>query len=196
MTPAMNRRDLLRLVGSALVIPALAGLSPEQLLALGRRIHRRAGPRVLDQHQNAIVTTIAEHIIPATDTPGASAARVNEFIDLVLAEWYADDQRDRFLRGLADVEARSQGLFGKPFLDATPTQQVAVVSGLDAEVTALRDAGDRETAERHFFHQMKYLALWGYYTSEVGVEQELHYVMIPGRYDPCAATGLGNRGGD
>ena len=192
----MNRRDMLRLVGAALAIPSLAALSPEQLLALGRRIHRQAGPRILNQQQNALVTTIAEHIIPATDTPGATAARVNEFIDLTVAEWYAADERSRFLRGVADVDARSQGRFGKAFLDAMPAEQLALLSGLDGEAAALREAGDREAAGRHFFNQMKWLTLWGYYTSEVGVEQELHYVMIPGRYDPCAATGLGNRGGD
>ncbi|MBI2404392.1 MAG: gluconate 2-dehydrogenase subunit 3 family protein [Gemmatimonadetes bacterium] len=192
----MNRREMLRLVGAALAIPSLAALSPEQLLALGRRIHRQAGPRVLDPTQNRIVTTVAEHIIPATDTPGATAARVHEFIDLIVAEWYADDERARFLQGLADVDAKSQDRFGKPFLEATPSEQIALLGALDDEVAALRDAGDRETARRHFFQQMKHLTLWGYYTSEVGVEQELHYVMIPGRYDSCAAAGLGNRGGD
>ncbi len=187
---------MLRLVAAALAIPSLASLSPEQLLALGRRLHCQSGPRALDPTQDRIVTTIAEHIIPATDTPGASAARVNEFIDLIVAEWYTDAERARFLRGLADMDAASRSRSGKVFVDATPAQQVALLNELDAEVTALRSAGDREAAGRHFFNQMKWLTLLGYYTSEVGVEQELHYVMIPGRYDPCAATGLGNRGGD
>lgn len=186
----MNRREILRLVGSALAIPALWTLDPDQLLALGRSIHRRAARlRILNPQQSRTVTTIAEHIIPATDTPGATAARVNEFIDLILAEWYTDEERERFLRGLADLDARG-------FVEAAPSQQIATLSGLDAELQALRDAGANERAEQHFFHRIKYLTLWGYYTSEVGVEQELRYVMIPGRYDPCAATGLGNRGGD
>jgi hypothetical protein len=44
--------------------------------------------RTLNPHQNATVTAISEIIIPQTDTPGAKAARVNEFIDLILTEWY------------------------------------------------------------------------------------------------------------
>ena len=69
------------------------------------------------------VTTLAEHIIPETDTPGASAARVNEFIDLLLAEWCDDAERERFLRGLADVDARSLHAFGNVFVHTTPDRQ-------------------------------------------------------------------------
>ncbi|MGH7567689.1 MAG: gluconate 2-dehydrogenase subunit 3 family protein [Gemmatimonadales bacterium] len=195
----MNRRDLLRLLGSA-AIPTLAGLAPEQLLALGRSLHVRTatrGPsalRVLDDHQNATVVALAELIIPETDTPGARTARVTEFIDLLLAEWYTEDERARFLAGLADVDTRSRVAFGAEFVAAAPGQQAAIVSGLDAEVAALRDAN--ADPARLFFHRMKYLTIYGYYTSEVGVTQELRYQVVPGRYDPCVATGIPSPGGE
>src|SRR5256885_5182768 len=109
----MNRRDMMRVLGGALALPLLAGLPAERLAALGRAAHRRARARaggftVLDPHQAETVATIAEMIIPETDTPGARAAHVPEFIDLMLAEWFADDDRARFLAGLADVDERSR----------------------------------------------------------------------------------------
>ncbi len=195
----MNRRDLLRLLGTA-AIPTLAGLTPEDLLALGRTLHARTaarGPsalRVLDDHQNATVVALAELIVPETDTPGARAARVNEFIDLLLAEWYTEDERARFLAGLAEVDTRSRAMFGTDFVTVTAAQQAAIVSGLDAEVTALRVANT--DPGRLFFARMKYLTIYGYYTSEVGVTQELRYQMVPGRYDPCVATGIPSPGGE
>lgn len=194
----MDRREMLVLIGRALAIPALAGLGPDELLALARSLHGRAGAplRMLDPHQDRTVTTVAELIMPAGDTPGATAARVNEFIDLIVAEWYTEDERSRFLRGLSDLDARSESVAGSAFVDAASAAQVAILRGLDAEVAALRAAGEKETAERHFFHRMKYLTMYGYYTSQVGVEQELKYVMVPGRYDPCVATGIGSRGGN
>ena len=129
------------------------------------------------------MTTIAEHIIPATDTPGARAARVNEFIDLFLAEWLDEDERARFLRGLADVDTRSLNLFGTVFVQADDAQPVALLSGFDAELTVLREA-DAE-AQEHFFFRMKWFTLYGYYTSEIGQTEELQSAIIPGRYAPC-----------
>src|SRR5438093_13355772 len=139
----MNRRDMMRVRGGALALPLLAGLPAERLDALGRAAHRRARARaggftVLDPHQAETVATIAEMIIPETDTPGARAAHVPEFIDLMLAEWFADDDRARFLSGLADVEARSRGLFGADFLATSEPRRAAMPPGLAAAVPALR----------------------------------------------------------
>jgi len=182
----MNRRDMMRVLGGTLALPLVTGLPAERLEALGRAAHRRAraraGAAVLDPHQAETVATIAEMIIPATDTPGARAARVPEFIDLMVAEWLADDDRGRFLAGLADVDARSRDLFGTDFVAASEPQRGAILAGLDAEVAALRRA--KAKPEKHFFHQIKSLTLYGFYTSEIGAA-ETHVEIIPGSYDGC-----------
>lgn len=185
----MQRRDLLRILGGALALPALRGLSPAEAWALGRELHRTierlpAG-RVLDEHQLRTVAAIAERIIPATDTPGAREARVAEFIDLMLADWYDDAGRTRFLDGLVQIDARSRVTHGAPFVELTEAQQTALLDELDAEVQALRDAN--LPTDGHFFQQMKWLTVHGYYTSDVGVREELKWTPIPGGYDPCKA---------
>jgi len=181
----MNRRDMLSALGRALAIPLLSDLPVGRLEAVGRATHARArgrALRVLDPHQTETVATIAEMIIPETDTPGARAARVHEFIDLLLAEWFSDEDRARFLAGLADVDTRSRDLFGVDFVTATEPQRGAILSGLDAEATALQRA--KTKPQRHFFRQMKSLTLYGYYTSEIGAA-ETHYEIIPGSFDGC-----------
>ncbi len=183
----MDRREVLQWIGGAIGLPALAGLTSDRLLATGRTLHDRASSQetrlALDEHQDHTVATIAEHIIPETDTPGARAARVNEFIDLLLAEWCDEDERVQFLRGLADVDTRSLNLFGTVFVQASEPQRVAVLSGLDAELTALREAD--ALPDGQFFDRMKWFTLYGYYTSEIGQTEELQASIIPGRYDPC-----------
>ncbi len=185
----MNRRNALQSLGSAIGVTALAGFSQKRLLAIGRELNgreRSPAPQdllVLDEHQNRTVTLIAEHIIPETDTPGARAARVNEFIDVMLAEWFDDDEREEFLRGLANVDTRSLNLFGSVFVQASEAEQVAILRGLDAELTALREA--RVPSQNHFFSRMKWLTMYGYYTSEIGQVQELQVAIVPGRFDPC-----------
>lgn len=87
----------------------------------------------LSAEQRELVATIAEHIIPATDTPGARAAGVDRFIDALLTDYYKTDERTRFLQGLSDVDARAQREHGAPFLKTTAAQQVALLAAMDAE---------------------------------------------------------------
>ena len=175
----MNRREaLLLLAGTAAL--------PDSLLAMGRAVHQRirAGTlRVLTPHQNEIVATIAELIIPKTDTPGAREAGVPAFIDVMLADWGDDDQRKMFSGGLANVDERSRATFGKDFIGCTAAQQGEILQDLDYELARLRDA--KADTSKSFFGAMKWLTLTGYYTSEVGATSELHYRVVPGRFEPC-----------
>ena len=91
----------------------------------------RAG--TLTAGQSELVATIAEHIIPATDTPGARAAGVHRFIDVILSDYYKDGERKRFLDGLAALEARAERELGAPFLKATPKQRLGLLTAMDAE---------------------------------------------------------------
>jgi hypothetical protein len=185
----MRRRDVVRAFATGLAVPTIDALTPDRMWAAARAIHDRIRARqdeallVLTEHQNAMVRALAELIIPETDTPGATAARVNRFVDVMLAEWLDANEREAFLRGLVALDARSVNTFGTPFLGLDEGQQAVLLHGLDAELAALRQA-DLST-EEHFFQHMKWLTLYGYYTSEVGATQELQQVIAPGRYDPC-----------
>src|SRR5436853_225628 len=133
--------------------------------------------------------TIAAMIIPTTDTPGARAAQVHRFIDLLLAEWASDDERAQFLKGLADVDARARTAFGGDFLSATDAQRGTILTQLDAEA---QRGGERGPPP--FFHLMKWVTVYGYCTSEVGATAELHYEVIPGSYDGCTELGRSSAG--
>ena len=190
----MNRRELLHVLGASACLPALPGRSVEGLGIAGRRVHAAARGRalqVLDPHQSETVATIAELIIPATDTPGARAAQVHRFIDLLLAEWASDDERAQFLKGLADVDARARTAFGGDFLSATDAQRGTILTQLDAEAQTQRGG---ERGPPPFFHLMKWVTVYGYCTSEVGATAELHYAVIPGSYDGCTELGRSSAG--
>src|SRR6266849_489675 len=120
----MQRRDALKLIATGAVLPAL---TPD-LFAFFREAHPAPGYvlRTLNPHQNATVTLMADLIIPETDTPGAKAVRVNEFIDLILTEWASDEERKKFLDGLADVDRKSNELFGKTLSSAlSPSKRIS-----------------------------------------------------------------------
>jgi hypothetical protein len=189
----LDRRGVLKLLASAAVLPALTPDAFSLLRGIHAEIAEAPGLKTLNPHQNATVTTIAELILPQTDTPGAKAAKVNEFIDLILAEWYDDATTARFLAGLSDVDQRSQKLFDKQFVDATSGQQTQLLTVLDDEATVARkrqaaaEAVSRqpEIAPLNFFGMMKKLTVLGYYTSQVGFEQELQKSIIPSSHAGC-----------
>jgi len=186
----MHRRQALRLLASAATLPLLSRQAFSMFQAVHDQLHEQAILKTLTPHQNATVTTISELIIPQTNTPGAKAARVNEFIDLIVTDWYDEEEKATFLSGLADVDSRTRDLFGKDFVDCAEKQQVEVLQALDDEVAAARaelEVRRRRSRppEKNFFFMIKQLTLVGYYTSQIGFEQELHGEIIPSRHAGC-----------
>ena len=45
----------------------------------------------------------------------------------------------------------------------------------------------------HYFHLMKQLTLWGFFTSEPGATKALRYVAVPGHYDGCVPYKKGDK---
>ena len=117
--------------------------------------------------------------------------RVNEFIDLILTEWYDEEEKSTFLTGLADVDAQARDLFSKDFVDCGEKQQIEILQALDDEVAAARAEPEMRRRRRNrppekiFFFMIKQLTLVGYYTSQIGFEQELHGEIIPSRHAGC-----------
>lgn len=178
----IDRRQALRRVGALLggmvSAPTIAGV----LGGCERQLGSDWTPQTLTSAQNGMVDAIAEIIIPTTDTPGASAANVNRFIDAMVGESYPTKARDRFLQGLDDIDARCQEEYGAPFLDCRDEQQRALVGELDDEAFGA-DAPDVDPKKPPFFRMMKELVIVGYYTSEVGATEELKTNRVPGYYD-------------
>jgi gluconate 2-dehydrogenase gamma chain len=117
-------------LGGTLAASSIAGVRGD---AWARTVAPAWRGGTLTAEQSEIVATIAEHIIPATDTPGARAAGVHRFVDVILSDYYKDDERRRFLDGLAALEARAERELGAPFLKATPKQQLDLLAAMDAE---------------------------------------------------------------
>ena len=169
---SINRRQALQqvavLLGGVISAPTLAGV----LSTATRRAWAASpqwAPRTLSAAQLELVATVAEHIIPETDTPGARAAGVHRFVDTLLTDHYPATERDRFLAGLADVDARARSAHGQAFAQCAPEQRIALLTELDARAYAASSGEDG-----WFFRRMKELTLVGYYTSQIGATQELH----------------------
>ncbi len=188
----MHRRELLRLLSGSAIVPVI----PPQLFAIlqQRQPTGNYSLRSLNAHQNDTVVAMTEVIIPATGTPGAKAARVNEFIDVILTDWATPEERQKFLAGLAGVDTQSEILFGRMFVEAAPQQQLALLQAMDDAIDWAHDprvAGpeaadpyDRQL-QGEFFRVFKTITIHGYYTSEIGFTKELKLEIIPGAQHGC-----------
>ncbi|QQS48264.1 MAG: gluconate 2-dehydrogenase subunit 3 family protein [Acidobacteriota bacterium] len=119
--------------------------------------------------QMALIAAISELIIPTDDhSPGAIAAEVPEFIDLMISESPAETKQ-LWTDGLAAMDILSQTQYQKAFNAASSDQQTAILT----EVS--KNEMSPKTLEERFFRAIKGMTIDGYYTSKIGIHQELQY---------------------
>ncbi|MEO5799307.1 MAG: gluconate 2-dehydrogenase subunit 3 family protein [Gemmatimonadales bacterium] len=184
-----TRREAIRLLGGACAVPALAALTPEDLFALGERTHASLGVArgsgFFDMHQLQTVAAAADRIIPVTDTPGALAAECHRFAEKIVQDHYDAMRQKRFVAGLVNLDAKSGRVRQKLFVDLSPDDKDTLLRAVEVEAAA---ANARDGS---FWRDLKYLTVYGYYTSKIGIEEELKTNFYPGRYDGCVPVSGG-----
>lgn len=159
-TPSTDRRAFIRgtvmIAGAAVTLPSIVGLAG------------CSAPPSIAEHM-ALISAVSNRIVPATDTPGAIAAKVPDYIAAVFDQHFTQDQQEAFLAGLKVLDAEG-------FADEASQRQDEIL----AEFASSPD-GETESA---IFQQLHDMTVFGFYTSEVAT-QELSYEEIPGRYDAC-----------
>jgi hypothetical protein len=164
----MQRRELVRFLGAALAVPFLPR-SAEAAIEISERLHRQPDVsfRTLNAEQRALVSELSELIIPETDTPGAKSVRVPEFIDLLLTEWAPDDEKKKFLDGLADIDAKAAALGVMQQSQQRATRFVELPAASRKELMTTLDGMRREeTGAGHAFGRLKSMTVYGYFTSK------------------------------
>lgn len=193
----MDRREVLALLARVGGAGALLALAPDELLALGERVHAAlpadgAPPAaVLTAAQRAAAVAAMETIIPRTDTPGATDARAVDFLEVLLAGWFDTAERDALVRGLDALDARAREVHGRAFARLAPAAQLAMLEALDAEAQQAPRArgaggGPADATATHWFAGLKWVTAFAWGTSRPAMERALGSWPLPGRYDPDA----------
>ena len=129
---------------------------------------------ILTDANCVLLNEVGETILPATaGSGGAKAANVAAFMEDMVANFYDEREQAAFAAGIVQIDAASRGMFsGRGFMELTATERHDLVMGFE------------ETRPQPEFYRMtKQLAVWGYFTSEVGATQAMAHVAVPGRFD-------------
>lgn len=177
----MDRREVLRrvafIMGGAVSAPTISAF----LSGCQRSEETTVELLSLSPDQYKRVSVIAEHIIPATDTPGANDVGVPQFIDTMLHHCYEEEERNAFLQGVDQLEKDAEEKYGNSFVDLNEEEQLEMLKAYQTEALAQKKPGPSPV----FIRTMRELTLLGYFTSEPGANQTLEYVAVPGRYEGC-----------
>ena len=162
---AMDRRMVLRILGAGAIAPRLRAFAEaahcqEDLVALAQINAQPPRYRLqfFTPEENELVDQLTELIIPADDhSPGARAAKVSLFADLMLAT--------------GDEHAKLHWRSG-----LRAVNEEAAKSSLPAALAAAaaNEAAPKSELE-HFFASLKEMTVVGYYTSAIGIHQDLGY---------------------
>jgi len=163
-----GRRTALKAIATVVALP---WLSDEGLLAFARlqEANGASQPKVLSKSQFEALEVLADAIIPTDDrSPGAKQARVADYIDLLLAEV---DQPIalQWIGGLAALDAEAMSRFRSPFSRLRDAQIDAILQ------TISRNEKSPQTPVEEFFVMAKQATIRGYYTSRIGIHEELRY---------------------
>ena len=184
----MDRRELLKMIA---VLTGGAVVGSEFLLEGCNNPSSKTSLAFTDE-DIAFLNEVAETILPATQTPGAKAAHVGQFMTVIVNDCYEEKDQKIFHDGMNKLNDFSKKTYDKSFIESSPQQKHDLLVQLDKEQKEYMNNKKKEDPS-HYFRMMKELTLLGYFTSEIGCTQARRYIETPGRFDGCVPYKKGDR---
>jgi len=190
----MRRREFLEcatlLIGGMTASQVGFTLTEEQKVYLATAADYTAHDvNLFSAEQRFLIANFAEIIMPETDTPGAKQAGVPKFIELMVAEWLNDEERNLFMQGLEFIPGMVAERYGKNVKHLSEAEMLEILEALEDQA---RDdpwyqfgnivGAFGEDHKSPFICQLKELTIWGFFTSELGAKQVLRHNPMPMKF--------------
>lgn len=124
--------------------------------------------------QEELLAQITETIIPTTDTPGAKALGVHQFVLTMVDDCSEKEQQEDFMKGLNEVNDLSKKQYNNLFIKCTPQQQLELLTRIDKK--------EFDGKVNDFFKATKGLTIRGYTKSKYVMSNLLVYEIAPARF--------------
>lgn len=136
----------------------------------------RSSTQLLSRSQDGLLADLVETIIPATDTPGAKALNVHQFVQKMVADCYPIAAQGSLRNGLDSLDVLAKTAYGKSFAEGDAAQRTALLTQLSQST---------DTGQKEFYSLVKGLTIRGYMSSEYVLTNLTNYQFIPGHYYGC-----------
>jgi len=159
----LTRREMIKLSAVAAVAVGITGWDASAFA-------QTKAPLFFTKEEFALVDELTELIIPAGDhSPGARAAQVARYIDFRLSESFEEQPKTQWRDGLKVIEQLSQEMNGNTFLESSPEQRVTLLTRIS------QNEMKPSKPEEFFFKELKSRTARAYYTSKIGIHNEMEY---------------------
>jgi hypothetical protein len=145
-----------------------------------------------NEYDIAYLDEISNTILPDTSTPGAKAAKVGEFMTVMVNDCYEEKDQKIFHEGMTKLNDLSKKKYENSFMKISDQQRHDLLVELDKEQKEYMKNKKKEEPS-HYFRMMKELTLLGYFTSEIGATKARRYVETPGKYEGCVPYKKGDK---
>jgi hypothetical protein len=173
-----DRRSVLKIIG-AIGATCAYPFAGDELYGQTEHSHVKTNPsvdftkRYFNDSDFQTISRISELIIPETETAGAIGASVPAYIDLLVAR--DTDHQVLMSDGLRWLDEQSNQLAEKKFLALNEEQQLSILEPLCEQANSQIEGGTGLPRNVEFFRLIKSLTADGYYTSKIGLIDELGY---------------------
>lgn len=130
--------------------------------------------RFYNDEELALVSRLADLIIPRTDTPGALDVNVPGFLDSLMADWANAETQASHHQYISQIKSSLSG----NFIDLPESTAIAELEKYDG-------AAYSGQGLHRGYRSLKGLITQAYFASEDGALKERKWVATPGRWDPC-----------
>jgi len=167
----LTRRDLIKLGAAATIAASLGVTEPlAAQLPASAGTAKNAARTFFTPDERSMVDELSELIMPTDEhSPGARAAKVAAYIDSRLAEAWEEQERIDWREGLKRIDQLTRESSGKTFMESSPDQRVAILTRI------AQNEKEPRQPEELFFAKLKSRVVNAYYTSEIGIKQEMEY---------------------
>lgn len=138
--------------------------------------------------RGGLIASLVDTIIPDTDTPGARAAGVHDFVIKMVTYCTEVKTQNKFIDGLNEIESYSIKEFGRSFEICSMNERIEILGYFekrDKLFPGLVGKAQARYLGKPFFYTIKEYSSIGYFTSKIGATQALRYSLVPSKYLAC-----------